>query len=42
MEALRKALETLGLPADEQTVNKYQKYMEGVLDWNEKVNLKSS
>ncbi|MBQ4650560.1 MAG: 16S rRNA (guanine(527)-N(7))-methyltransferase RsmG [Firmicutes bacterium] len=39
MEALRKALETLGLPADEQTVNKYQKYMEGVLDWNEKVNL---
>ena len=39
MEALRKALETLGLPADEQTVNKYQQYMEGVLDWNEKVNL---
>ena len=39
MEALKKALELMGAPSDEQTVNKYQQYMEGVLDWNEKVNL---
>ena len=38
-EALRKALEVMGAPADDKTVNKYQQYMEGVLDWNEKVNL---
>ena len=39
MEALKKALELMGGPSDEVTVNKYQRYMEGVLDWNEKVNL---
>ena len=39
MEALKKALELMGGPSDEITVNKYQQYMEGVLDWNEKVNL---
>ena len=39
MEALKKALELMGGPSDEVTVNKYQQYMEGVLDWNEKVNL---
>ncbi|MBR5229988.1 MAG: 16S rRNA (guanine(527)-N(7))-methyltransferase RsmG [Firmicutes bacterium] len=38
-EALKKALGLMGAPCDDQTVNKYQKYMEGVLDWNEKVNL---
>ena len=38
-EALRKALEVMGAPADDETVNKYQQYMDGVLDWNEKVNL---
>ena len=38
-EALRKALEVMGAPADDETVNKYQRYMDGVLDWNEKVNL---
>ena len=38
-EALRKALEVMGASADDETVNKYQQYMEGVLDWNEKVNL---
>ena len=39
MEALKKALELMGGPSDEVTVNKYQQYMEGVLEWNEKVNL---
>lgn len=39
MEALKKALELMGGPSDDITVNKYQQYMEGVLDWNEKVNL---
>lgn len=39
MEALKKALELMGGPSDEVTVNKYQQYMKGVLDWNEKVNL---
>ena len=39
MEALKKALGLMGGPSDEVTVNKYQQYMEGVLDWNEKVNL---
>lgn len=39
MEALKKALELMGGPSDEVTINKYQQYMEGVLEWNEKVNL---
>lgn len=38
-ETLKKALEVMGAPAGDENVNKYHKYMDGILEWNEKVNL---
>ncbi len=39
MEILKKALEMKGISVDEDTVKKFQEYMEGILYWNEKINL---
>lgn len=39
MEELRKALEQLGIPAEEEIIKQYEAYMEGILQWNEKINL---
>ncbi len=39
MNNLKDALKNMGLPYDEQTMEKFRLYMEGVLQWNEKVNL---
>lgn len=36
---LRNALAELGLSADEEQALKFEKYMTGILEWNEKVNL---
>lgn len=39
MKALKKALQTMNARADETVLDKFRSYMEGVLDWNEKINL---
>lgn len=39
MTDLRNALKELGLSADEEQALKFEKYMTGILEWNEKVNL---
>lgn len=39
MEELRKALEQLGIPVEEEIIKQYEAYMEGILQWNEKINL---
>ena len=39
MEALRKALRTMGIETEETLLKKFIGYMGGVLEWNEKVNL---
>ena len=39
MKQLGKAFEQLQITTTDKTVNKFQKYMELVLEWNEKVNL---
>lgn len=39
MEALRKALRTMGIETEEALLKKFIGYMNGVLEWNEKVNL---
>ena len=39
MNKLIESLEKLNVPFDEFTVEKFQKYMEGILEWNEKINL---
>lgn len=39
MKQLIEALEDMGLSYDEDTLQKFRKYMELVLEWNEKVNL---
>lgn len=41
MEKLREYLIKTGLEADADTIKKYQRYMELVLDWNDKINLTS-
>lgn len=41
MEKLREYLIKTGLAADDDTLKKYQRYMELVLAWNDKVNLTS-
>lgn len=39
MNKLIESLEKLNVPFDEFTVEKFRKYMEGILEWNEKINL---
>jgi len=39
MEKLKNALEELKIEYREETLSKFEKYMEKVLEWNEKVNL---
>lgn len=39
MESLKKVLACLGAENDDKTIEKFRCYMEGVLYWNEKVNL---
>lgn len=41
MEQLIEALKDMGLDYDEDKLRKFQKYMELILEWNEKVNLTS-
>ena len=41
MKLLREALEDLGLACDEGTLHQFKRYMELVLEWNERVNLTS-
>lgn len=39
MEALRQALAAFGCDASPETLDRFQRYMEQILSWNEKVNL---
>lgn len=39
MNRLKEVLETFGLPNDDIIIDKFKRYMEAVLSWNEKVNL---
>lgn len=39
MKELIEFLDAHNLPSDENTVNTFEKYMEGILQWNEKINL---
>jgi len=39
MKSLTDALTKLGIPFDETIVEQFKGYMEGILDWNEKINL---
>jgi 16S rRNA (guanine527-N7)-methyltransferase len=39
MKRLIEALDDMGLAYDEETIGKFQRYMELILTWNEKVNL---
>ena len=41
MNKLISALEQLNIPYDEEIIKKYEAYMEGIIEWNEKVNLTS-
>ena len=41
MKELQTALEQLNIPYTEETLEKYRLYMEGIIEWNEKVNLTS-
>ena len=41
MKELQTALEQLNIPYTEETIEKYRLYMEGIIEWNEKVNLTS-
>ena len=41
MDKLRKALDELNIKYDDEIISKYQAYMEGIIEWNEKVNLTS-
>ena len=41
MKELQIALEQLKIPYTEDTIEKYRLYMEGIIEWNEKVNLTS-
>ena len=39
MKILEDALKELGIPYDEDMISKFRIYMEGILEWNEKINL---
>lgn len=39
MERLKETLERLALPFDENTLHRFAAYMDGILSWNEKLNL---
>lgn len=39
MNSLKSAFEYLGIPFDEELIAKFEGYMNGILEWNEKVNL---
>lgn len=39
MDKLEKALMKMGGDSSESTIAKYKKYMDGILEWNEKINL---
>ncbi|MGN0658129.1 MAG: 16S rRNA (guanine(527)-N(7))-methyltransferase RsmG [Emergencia sp.] len=39
MEQLRKAFEQMGIPLSEEMESQFKIYMEGILQWNEKINL---
>ena len=39
MKSLTDALEKLQIPFDDEIVHQFQGYMEGILEWNEKINL---
>ncbi len=39
MNLLKETLERLELPSDDKMLEKFQQYMEGILEWNEKINL---
>lgn len=39
LEILKKALDSMGMPSDDISMSMYEKYMEGILEWNQKVNL---
>ncbi|WP_245156625.1 16S rRNA (guanine(527)-N(7))-methyltransferase RsmG [Clostridium aminobutyricum] len=39
MKQLEKALDTLSIPYTEEMIDKFERYMQLVLEWNEKVNL---
>jgi 16S rRNA (guanine527-N7)-methyltransferase len=41
MKQLTEALTDMGLSYDDETIRKFQRYMELILEWNEKVNLTS-
>lgn len=41
MDKLRRALDELNIKYDDEIISKYQAYMEGIIEWNEKVNLTS-
>jgi len=41
MEQLAEALKDMGMASDEETIWKFRRYMERILEWNEKVNLTS-
>ena len=36
---LKEELKALGLPSDDETLRQFELYMNGVLEWNEKINL---
>ena len=39
MNKLKETFAQLQIPLEDEMVDQYEKYMEGVLDWNEKINL---
>ena len=39
MKKLAEAFDALKIEYTEETLNQFKSYMEGVIDWNEKVNL---
>lgn len=39
MKKLKETFEKLNIPFDEEIIEQYEKYMNGILQWNEKVNL---
>lgn len=41
MKSLENALQQLNISYNEETLEKFKKYMDGILEWNEKVNLTS-
>lgn len=39
MKILEEALEKLNIPFDESVIKSFEEYMDGILEWNEKINL---